>query len=245
VVAQVDVTTGDLECQSPKSERSLLGFADQGRVTMARAEPEPDKTTRFGLPTPGKFLAWALIDPGSAVLRVGQSADVLAGGSNTGTTVQRYGWYGQFIAAYIDGGSIPVEPGPDVDVTPTDRQPTTRMRAQRLYYPRTAVIRGSTTQPSGALGEGYDVLQGNRFAGPSERYSPVCEVWTYALPAPTSVEDLPKDEAAILAVAGSTLEPARTSQTPGAYTPNARIVPRYIFCLQAAPLDAPASGSGG
>jgi hypothetical protein len=48
--------------------------------------------------------------------------------------------------------------------------------------------------------------------------------------------ELPKDEATIIEKYGATLEPARTEQTASAYNPSINIVPRYLFCLQAAPL---------
>lgn len=231
IVAEVPVKTVDLECQAVKSERTLQKLADEGKVDMPRGEPEPDKKVgRLGLPTPGKFLAWALIDPGAAVARVGERPDVLQGGKVSGTSVQKYGWYGQFIVAYIDGGYIPVEDGPRVAGAPT-----TRIRAQRIYYPRSLVIRtGSSTPAPGQLGQGYDVVQADRFTDSAE-YSPVCEVWTYALPTPTAQANLPKDEAEILVAANSTLEPARTDQPTGSFTPSTTITPRFIFCLQAAP----------
>lgn len=232
VVAEVPVTTKDYACQAAKSERTLLKLADEGKLDVPRGEPEADKRFgRLGLPTPDRFLAWAIIDPGAAVVRVGERPDLLQGGKVNGISVQKYGWYGQFIVAYIDGGYIPVEDGPRVGGAPTKR-----MRPMRLYYPRSPVIRRGASSPTpGALGQGYDVVQADRFTDP-EQYSPVCEVWTYELRGPTRQEDLPKDEATIIELANSTLEPARTPQSPTAVTPNVNIVPRYIFCLQAAPL---------
>src|SRR5262249_26958048 len=160
---------------------------------------------------------------------VGQKVNILQGGSVNGTSVQKFGWYGQFIVAYIDGGYIPVEDGPTVNGAAT-----TRMRPQRLYYPRSNVIRaGATSATPGAHGQGYDVLQGDRFADDPSTYSPVCEVWSYSLPNDTAEADLPKDEAAIIAQANATLEPARTPQSTSAFTPNTAIVPRWVFCLQA------------
>src|SRR5262249_275046 len=136
---------------------------------------------------------------------------------------------GQYVVAYIDGGYVPVEDGPRVAGAPTKR-----MRTQRLYYPRSDVILTGATQSSpGALGQGYDVLQGDRFAD-SAAYSPVCEVWTYALPSDTAQDQLPKDEATIIALANSTLEPARQQQSSSAFTPSPNVLPRYVFCLQAA-----------
>jgi hypothetical protein len=178
-----------------------------------------------------------MIDPGAAVVRVGERLNVIQGGTVNGVGVQKYGWFGQFIVAYIDGGYIPIEDGPRAAGAVT-----TRMRPQRLYYPRSDVLFGRTPRP-GQLGAGYDVLQGDRFANDGEGYSPVCEVWTYSLP-PTPVANLPKSEEEILALANRTLEPARTcnagvpgcgAATTTAYASNNAIVPRYVFCLQAAP----------
>lgn len=236
VVAEVAVTTEHLGCQDVKSERTLLDLAERGSLQLDRMPAQPDGT-RPGKPD-GRYLAWALIDPGAAVVRVGETVDVFQGGKVSGTSIQKYGWYAQFIVAYIDGGYIPVEDGPMIAGAPTQR-----MRPQRLYYPRSPVIDGDSAAP-GALAHGYDVLEADRFQDP-DAYSPVCEVWTYALPAPTAVADLPKDEATILAMAGDTLEPARTQQSSSSFRPDggggppvaraAAIVPPYIFCLQAAP----------
>jgi hypothetical protein len=231
VVAEVSVGTRDMVCQTVKSERTLLSLADDGKLDVKRGDPEADtRLGRLGAPNPGRFLAWAIIDPGSAVVRVGQKPDVLQGGKVTGVSVQKYGWYGQFILAYIDGGYIPIEDGARVAGAPTQR-----MRAQRLYYPRSDVIRnGATSSSPGTMGQGYDVLQGDRFLQ-NTGYSPVCEVWTYALPQATAEADLPKDEASIIAQANSTLEPARQPQSASAFTPSPTVIPRYVFCLQAAP----------
>ena len=46
-------------------------------------------------------------------------------------------------------------------------------------------------------------------------------------------------EADILTKYNTSLEPARTTQSTTAYTPSTAIVPRYVFCLQAA-VRAPA-----
>ena len=234
VVAEVPVQSNGEECQVIKSERKLLA-STPGEVSVPLGEPEADKKVgRLGKPD-GKFLAWALIDPGSGVYRVGQKNDLFAGGKINGTSVQKYGWYAQFIVAYIDGGYIPVEAGPNVAGAPTQR-----MRTQRLYYPRSAVYadgKDPQTAAPGTFGAGYDVLQGDRF-GNIEAYSPVCELWTYSLPGATAISALPQDEATILQLANSTLEPARTApQSATQYTPSTTIVPKYIFCLQAAKRD--------
>lgn len=235
VVAEVPVQTVNADCQSVKSERRLLASGSNYNIPLG--EPESDKKVgRLGKPD-GRFLAWALIDPGSGVYRVNTKNDVFAGGTISGTSVQKYGWYAQFIVAYIDGGYIPTEDGPNVAGAKT-----TRMRTQRLYYPRSPVYKDgadASTATPGTFAAGYDVLQGNRF-GNVEAYSPVCELWTYSMPggAPTAIGDLPKSEEAILTLANSTLEPARTApQSATQYTASTTIVPKYVFCLQAAPRE--------
>lgn len=236
VVAEVRVGTGDLDCQEVKSERRLLAASDDGKVQVQRGTLEADRETRLGL-ADGNYLAWALIDPGAGVYRVGADTNNVfePGGTVNGTTVQRYGWYAQFIVAYIDGGYIPTEDGPRIQGAPT-----TRMRTQRLYYPRSTVVYPGETSPRpGAFGQGLDVLQGNRFAADPSAYSPVCELWTYAAPEGTDAAELPKSEQDILDQFNTSLEPARTTQSTTAFTPSTAIVPRYVFCLQAAPLPTP------
>ena len=235
VVAEVKVGTGDIDCQAIKSERRLLAASDDGKVQIQRGDLEPDKITRLGTPT-GNYLAWALIDPGAAVVRVGESVNIFdPNGKISGTSIQKYGWYAQFIVAYIDGGYIPVEDGPRIQGAPTKR-----MRTMRLYYPRSTVDLGDGSAPAaGRVGQGYDVVQGDRFADDPSAYSPVCELWTYDAGPGTALEDLPTSEADILASFNTSLEPARTAQVATAYTPSTAIVPRYVFCLQAA-VRAPA-----
>lgn len=235
VVAEVKVGTGDIDCQAIKSERRLLAASDDGKVQIQRGDLEADKLTRLGTPD-GNYLAWALIDPGAAVVRVGETVTIFDDGHGvSGTSVQKYGWYAQFIVAYIDGGYIPVEDGPRIQGAPTKR-----MRTMRLYYPRSTVDLGDSGTPApGRFGQGYDVVQGDRFADDPSAYSPVCELWTYDAGAGTATSALPTSEADILANFNTSLEPARTTQLTTAYTPSTAIVPRYVFCLQAA-VRAPA-----
>ena len=51
----------------------------------------------------------------------------------------------------------------------------------------------------------------------------------------TAETDLPHSEDEIIKLANSTLEPERQPQSSSAFTPSTTILPRYIFCLQAAP----------
>lgn len=148
----------------------------------------------------GKYLAWAIIDVAAPVYRVGQTSM-----TSNGITAQKYGWYNHYIVAYIDGGYIPT-------MTAADNSKTV-MVAQKLYYPRSLVIRAGNMVPGG-FGFGYDVLQ---FGRNDPSYTPVCQMFTYDTGTPVDTTMLPKDEATVLAMYGSTIKPAT--------------IP-YQFCLQ-------------
>jgi hypothetical protein len=148
----------------------------------------------------GTYLAWAIIDVTAPVYRVGETA-----ATSGGVGVQKLGWYNHFIVAYLDGGELPTIAAPDGSKT--------TMQTQSLYYPRSMVMKGSSTFPGG-IGFGYDVVDAARGeAG----YSPVCAVFTYDVGATTAAEQLPHDVATIKAMYGATIKPAT--------------VP-YAFCLQ-------------
>ena len=118
VVSEVPVTAEGLSCQSIKSEKLLNQL--------------------FGNPPPsGKYLLWAIIDPAAGVYRLGQSStySLSDGGVNpayaSGVGVQKYGWFGHYYLAYIDGGYVPTQ-----TATIGGRQ-VLRMQTQRLYFPLT------------------------------------------------------------------------------------------------------------
>jgi hypothetical protein len=148
----------------------------------------------------GKYLAWAMIDVAAPVYRVGQTSS-----TSSGVGIQQTGWYNHYIVAYLDGGYVPTN-------TPADNSKTT-MVTQKLYYPRSLVIKAGNMLPGG-FGFGYDVLQAARSDG---AYSPVCAMFTYDTGMAVDSTMLPKDEATILAMYGATVKPAT--------------VP-YQFCLQ-------------
>jgi hypothetical protein len=148
----------------------------------------------------GNYLARAIIDVGAPVYRVGETA-----ATSNGFGTQKLGWYNHYIVAYLDGGNVPT--APSSDGTKVLIQP------QSLYYPRSMVIKGSSTF-SGGVGFGYDVVDAARG---DTGYSPVCAVFTYDVGAPTPVEQLPQDVATIKSLYGATIKPAT--------------VP-FTFCLQ-------------
>jgi hypothetical protein len=148
----------------------------------------------------GKYLAWAIIDVAAPVYRVGQTSM-----TSNGFGTQQLGWYNHYIVAYLDGGYVPTN-------TPADNSKTT-MVPQKLYYPRSLVIRAGNMLPGG-FGFGYDVLQAARS---DAAYSPVCAMFTYDTGVAMDTTALPKDEATVLSLYGATVKPAT--------------IP-YQFCLQ-------------
>lgn len=200
LVAQVPVTSGNQACQSIKSDKTLLASTS---IQL------PTTTTSAGLPigqSDGKYVAWAVIDPGAAVYHAGTARD-----PETGLGLQKWGWYKRYLLAYIDGGYVPT-------VSSTSGSNTlTRIQTQTLYYPRSQVI-GTTTTAPGALAAGYDVLEAARG---QTGYSPVCAVRTYDTGGPMTVDQLPKDADIILSLYGGTIA-APTGSTPA-----------YVYCLQA------------
>ena len=205
VVQRVSVASAGEACQSVKNDQSIVSRTD---VTLAI-----DGTATPPAPKPDPvYLAWAVIDPGSPVFRAGKTAvDFNA------YSIQHYGWYRQFLIAYLDGGQVQTDTVGGV----------TRMRIQKLYFPRsgiTAVDATPTTKaiPGAALGVGYDVLEHKR--GEAD-YSPLCQVFSYALPSGTPV---PKDAATIEANGTAwNLQAGAPVPSSGAITPS------YLFCFQA------------
>ena len=119
VVARVPVTSQGEHCQAIKSEQTVLTRSD---VSVQRGPDRPDGTPT-GVPD-GTYLAWAIIDPGSPVLKWNDP-------SSASLAHQRYGWYNQYFVAYLDGGLIPVIAG--------------QMQTQRVFYPRTNVLFSCTS----------------------------------------------------------------------------------------------------
>jgi hypothetical protein len=112
VVSEVAVSASGLACQSIKSEPTL-------KKVLSNQNPT------------GNFLLWAIIDPSSGVYRVGQqSTYLLPDGSpnpnfSPGIGVQKWGWFGHYYLAYIDGGYVPTQ----------SISSGARMKTQQLYIP--------------------------------------------------------------------------------------------------------------
>ena len=200
VVSQVPVDSTGLGCQEVTSEDGLVSI-------YGLAGPDE-------LAADGRYLAWLIIEPSAAVYPRGQSSRT----DHPGLGLQHWGWFNRYLLAYLDGGYIPT-----VDLPQPDGRIATQMATQRLYYPRSAILRDPNDPASarpGRLGEGYDVLQARRG---QPGYSPVCEVFSYdadrnpMLDLPVTADRLPKDALSIESDPGYAIEPA---------------VPGYSYCLQ-------------
>ncbi|EPX57498.1 hypothetical protein D187_009772 [Cystobacter fuscus DSM 2262] len=189
IVARVPVTSKGEGCQDIKSEAALVKRAGS-EVEVTLTEPAPATGKQVGV-SDGTLLAHAIIEPGAAVYHAdGETPD-------TGVGLQKWGWYNQYLLAYLDGGVIPTQGG--------------NMVPQRLYIPRSPVTVGGTDKTV-AVGQGFDVLAARRGeAG----YSPICEVWTYDAGGPLTPEQLPTSAADIEAQFGATAQ--RATSVPSFY----------------------------
>jgi len=204
IVQQVPVTSKGEPCQDIKSEITVLTRSD---VSAAQGPTRAD-----GSPTgqpDGTYYAWALIDPGSQVFRGTETPTTSFGYSH-----HKYGWFNQYLVAYLDGGRVPIVPGSNPP----------RMQTQRLFYPRAGV----TPASGNALGAGNDVLEFSRDNPPNNpNYSPVCQVVSYL--SPTSPP--PRDAATIIALGAA----AMFQPPPPPTVLGGPITPTFIFCLQVRP----------
>jgi hypothetical protein len=158
----------------------------------------------------GKFFAYAIIDPANGVYKFDAADD------DTGLGLQKWGWFNRYLLAYLDGGEVPTVETMVTDMATMTMKPVVRMRAQRLYYPRSMIMGGGAMPmaAAGKLGAGYDVMAAKKG---DQDYSPVCEVFTYDAGMPMAPGALPKTTEAIEQMFMATLMPA---------------TPRYMFCLQ-------------
>jgi hypothetical protein len=197
VVQLVPVTVNPvLPCQGVKSPDTLKAL--------------DGKSISVGMPA-GTYAAWAIIDPAAPVYRLLDGPM-----TSTGLGLQKWGWFNHFLLAYIDGGVVPVSTESVMEGMPPVANNVLRMRAQRLFYPRSPVMTGSMTAP-GAIGRSYDVLE---FARKDGGYSPVCQVFTYDAGGAKTPEQLPRNAATI-------------TDPMGPY--NATLMaatPAFTYCLQ-------------
>ncbi|WP_257462527.1 hypothetical protein [Archangium lipolyticum] len=184
IVSKVQVTSNGVDCQKLKSEEAVVASRE---VTVPLTAPVNGKMV--GIPD-STYHAYAIIDPGAAVYH---AEDLITEDEEplplTGIGVQKWGWYNQYLLAYIDGGQVPTR-----STTDDKGVETVSIATQKLYYP-----------VSKTVGSGFDVLEAARG---QPGYSPVCKVYTYdpgaATTLPTSTAEIERDYAGtIKAVTGA------------------------------------------
>jgi hypothetical protein len=188
IVSKVQVTSSGVACQQLKSEEAVVASRE---VEVPLTAPVNGKMV--GIPD-STYHAYAVIDPGSAVYHASDISETDENDDevpipHTGLGIQKWGWYNQYMLAYIDGGQVPTR-------TTTDSKgvETVSIVTQKLYYP-----------VSKTVGGGFDVLEAQRG---QPGYSPVCKVYTYdpgaATTLPTSAAQIEANYAAsIKAVTGA------------------------------------------
>lgn len=183
IVNTVRVTTNGLSCQATKSFRDVTARSD---VTLELGEPNPSTGQRLGVPS-GQHAAAVIIDPGAPVYDSLYNPNTPDSGTRTpqGLGLQRWGWYNQFLLAYIEGGDLPTE-------MVSGRL---QFKPQRLFIP-TRVLGANDMPADAGVGAGYDVME---FARGQDGYSPLCQVVLYETPMPLRVAMLPKSASEIVA----------------------------------------------
>ncbi len=195
IVNTVPVDTDNMACQITKSEIDLLARND---VKLTYGDPNPANGRRTSVAS-GRFAAAVIIDPGSAVYDSLFDADDDMSGSKTpqGLGRQRWGWFNQFLLAYIEGGYIPTE-------MVMGRE---QFKPMRIFVPSKVLTQNPMTKmlepTDGAAGRGYDVVE---FKRGQPGYSPLCQLVNYTTTAPVEPAMLPKSAADIVSMFGSTLK---------------------------------------
>jgi hypothetical protein len=218
VYAEVPVTSNSEPCQGVKSAEGLI--KDNGKtLTVALTTVKPPSTLNpVGVPD-GKFLALAIIDPAADVLfpDISPVCQAQGGGGpchdpNTDLGPQRWGFIDHMLAAYLDGGPVPVRMVTVPGMMGAPDQHDTTAVAQTLFAPNTipngmggSAPVGDPTNPLGdgkdpttaVFGHGFDVFQGTDGKGglrTDPGYSPICHVLTYT---PADPMNPPTDAAQI------------------------------------------------
>ncbi len=219
VVERVPVTSKGQRCQSLKSEKTVVA---SGEVSVPLTDPVNGQ--RFGVPD-GNYHAYAIIEPGAAVYHYDAAGKKVP---STGVGMQQWGWYNQFLLAYLDGGALRTREDLVGDV------PVVRMQVQKLYYPRTKVkVPGpkdangnpTTVDTNFYVGQGYDIVEAARNVDAA--YTPVCEVFTYDTGTVLTPEQLPRSAVEVVDKFGATIQPVAKK-----FGDKPPLGDRYVYCMQ-------------
>lgn len=188
IVSEVAVTSNGNPCQDIKSEVTLVKRA--GVDVALSLNPPPDGVVD-ALPTgkpDGLFRAFAIIDPAAEVTtpsppKKGETAQLEDCGPDTeavcrqytekGIGPQRWGWFKQYLLAYLDGGNIPLQVINPMGKLRMATQNLFVPTAKRVFNPETKMW--EPTETSGP-GDGLDIMEHKRG---EDGYSPICRVWTF------------------------------------------------------------------
>lgn len=190
IVSEVVVTSAGQRCQDLKSEASLIERAGVDvQLPLVPPPAEVPDGQAVGKPT-GRFLAYAIIDPGADVRFPGSDGSQWYDGYKLGP--QRWGWFRRYLLAYLDGGYVPTEP-----LSPPG---TMRARAQRIFFPSEVWDTAENKRVPAELGQGADVLE---FRRGEEGYSPLCRVFSF----------VPKNPQMALEQSVAEIDPAAVTDT--------------------------------
>lgn len=220
IVSEVEVKSNGNPCQDIKSEATLVKRSDVSLDLIPPPEGVVDALPT-GKPN-GRFRAFAIIDPAAEVttplpVGAGNGAPEECGPETDaickqfhkdGIGPQRWGWFKQYLLAYLDGGNIPLQV-----INPMGKL---RVATQNLYVPTSALFWNPETKKfeEDAVpgpGVGPDVME---FRRGEAGYSPICRIWTFD---PVDVNDPDKLE-----------KKASDVQNP-------KDTGKFTYCLQAPP----------
>lgn len=192
IVSEVVVHSGTNPCQGIKSAESVVQRND---VELMKDPPPKGLDHALPIARPsGKFLAYAIIDPAAEVRMPTKRSNCAAalGPTNLkscedvitqktdalpipGLGPQRWGWYQQYLLAYLDGGYIPLS-----SVAPASCKSKMCFKIQNVYYPDKVQVvdaeTGKTVEKPGTLGMGLDIMDYKRG---EDQYTPICHVWSF------------------------------------------------------------------
>jgi len=217
IIAEVEVKSNGNPCQDIKSEATLVKRSDVSLDLV----PPPDGVVdaQPSGKQNGRFRAFAVIDPAAEVTTPkppmegngvydecgSDTAAICTKFHKEGIGPQRWGWYKQYLLAYLDGGNIPLQV-----INPMGKL---RVATQNLFVPSAALFWNPETKmfeedSVAGPGIGPDVMEHRRG---EEGYSPICRVWTFD----------PAD----------TMNPEKKV----ADIQNPKDTGKYVYCLQAPP----------
>ena len=184
IIAEVEVKSNGNPCQDIKSEATLVKRNDVSLDLVPPPEGVVD-----ALPTGkqnGRFRAFAVIDPAAEVTtpkppmegngarrHADRTPQPSAPSSTKGIGPQRWGWYKQYLLAYLDGGNIPLQV-----INPMGKLRAAPRTCLCPAPPCSGIPRPRCSEEDAVAGPGIgpDVMEHRRG---EEGYSPICRVWTF------------------------------------------------------------------